>query len=238
MTEARRLPRRLPERATIGIFAPSGFVDDDAALHRAVGYLEARGHRVILDEAVERRWKYFAGTDAERLAAIRRMTAHPEIDLVIAARGGYGLSRLLGGIDFATVAASRKLFLGFSDFTLFHLGALAAGGVSFAGPMAASDLGRESVSPFAERHLWETLHQSSHDTGHIDCAHGPPPRTLQGTIWGGTLSLVVHLLGHQCFPAFDGGILFIEDVAEQPYHIERMLLQLHAAGILARQQAL
>ena len=238
MNGARFLPRRLPERATIGIFAPSGLVDDATALQRAVDYLQRRGHRVIVDEAVDRRWKYFAGEDHERLAAIRRMVAHPDIDLVIAARGGYGLSRLLPDIDFAAVAASGKLFLGFSDFTLFHLAALSAGAISFAGPMAAVDLGRESVDPFTEYHLWETLGGAQHRIGEIACAHGVSPCNLQGPIWGGNLSLVVHLLGSRHLPDIDDGILFLEDVAEQPYHIERMLLQLHAAGILARQRAL
>ena len=116
------IPRRIPQRARIGVFAPSGRVDAET-LTRGVEHLRSRGHEVIVAPHVNNAWRYFAGTDAERVAGLDALLADERIDMVIAARGGYGLSRLLARIDWARVAASGKLFVGFSDFTAFNCAA-------------------------------------------------------------------------------------------------------------------
>src|SRR5690242_20276932 len=102
-----RLPRALTEPATIGICAPSGRVDE-AALGHSVEYLKDLGHTVVMPEETVHEWRYFAGSDDERLAGLHRLVEDPQVQMVMAARGGYGLSRLLHRIDWNRVAASGK----------------------------------------------------------------------------------------------------------------------------------
>jgi muramoyltetrapeptide carboxypeptidase len=166
-----------------------------------------------------------------------RMASDPRIDLAIAVRGGYGWSRLLDRIDFSAIAASKTRWLGYSDFTAFQLAALAhAKIVSFAGPMAAHDFGAERPSSFTSRHCWGLLGSASYE---IELPlDGPANFAAAGTLWGGNLAMVAHLIGTAHFPFIDGGILALEDVGEQPYRLERMLYQLHFASVLRRQRAL
>ena len=221
----------------IGLYAPAGFVVEPDAIARAVARLEAAGHRVVVDPTVTTRWQRFSAPDDERVAAIMRMTHDPQVDLAIAVRGGYGASRILERLDFGAIAAANKRWLGHSDFTGFQLAALAATGmVSFAGPMAAYDFGAPQPSAFTLRHCWELLGSNEHA---VECAlAGPADFAAEGTLWGGNLALVAHLVGTPYMPRIDGGILFLEDIGEQPYRIERMLYQLHNAGVLGRQRAL
>jgi muramoyltetrapeptide carboxypeptidase len=237
-TRSPRLPRVLPEPATVGVCAPSGRVDE-GALTQGIAYLEQLGHRVVLAGGANPPWRYFAATDDERLAALHQLVDDPSVDLIIAARGGYGLSRLLHRIDWNRVAASAKIYVGFSDFTAFNMAAYACANlVTFHGPMLAVDLGRPQPDSFTEQHLWMTLTSRSHRIDDIECDHGYDPRRIDGTLWGGNLSLLAHLVGTPYFPAIEGGILYVEEVGEQPYAVERDFLQLYHAGALARQRAL
>ena len=233
-----RLPRALPEPAVIGVCAPSGRVDE-ASVMAGVAYLEDLGHRVVVAEEVRNTWRYFAGTDEERLAGFHRLVDDPEIDMIIAARGGYGISRLLARIDWNRVAASGKIYCGFSDFTAFNMAALACANLlTFHGPMLAVDFGKEAPEPFAENHFWNAVTHDEHRIEDIACDHGYDPRRIDGTLWGGNLALITHLVGTPYFPSIDGGILYVEDLNEEPYAIERMFMQLQHAGVLARQKAL
>ena len=220
----------------IGLYSPAGYTTDPLAIARAVSRLEAAGHRVVVDPTVASRWQRFSAPDDERLDAIARMAGDSSIDVVIAVRGGYGWSRLLDRIDFAAIAAARKWWLGHSDFTAFQLSALAHQGmVTLAGPMAAYDFGAESPSAFTFEHCWGLL---AADEYSVDCElNGPAPVDVEGTLWGGNLAMLSHLVGTPHFPRIEGGILFIEDTGEHPYRIERMLYQLHFAGVLERQRA-
>ena len=220
----------------VGLFAPAGFVPEPEALERARTRLEAMGHRVMVDPSCASRWQRFSGTDEERLATIERMVRDPEVELAISARGGYGWSRLLARLDYSTIAAGRKRWLGHSDFTGFQLAALAhAGMVSYAGPMAAYDFGAEQPSSFTMDHF-QRMMDEGRDT--VECALDGPDFVGEGTLWGGNLALVAHLVGSPHLPQTRGGILFLEDIGEHPYRVERMLYQLHHAGVLARQRAL
>lgn len=221
----------------IGLFAPAGFALAPEALARAVARLEAAGHRVVVDPTASARWQRFSATDEERLAALWRMAEDPRIELVLTVRGGYGWTRLLDRIDFARLAASRKRWLGQSDFTAFQLAALAqAGMVTFAGPLGASDFGAETVSSYTMAHCWGLLGSTQY--GLEVPLEGPAHFAAQGSLWGGNLAMVTHLVGTRYLPAIDGGILFLEDVGEHPYRLERMLYQLYYAGVLGRQRAL
>src|SRR5262245_51845330 len=114
----------------IGLYAPAGFVTSDAALERAVARLTALGHHVVVDETCTSRWQRFSASDDVRLAAIGRMASDPRVGLAMAARGGYGWSRLLDRIDYRAIAASGKYWIGHSDFTAFQLAALAHAGMT------------------------------------------------------------------------------------------------------------
>ena len=220
----------------IGLYAPAGFVAAQAAVERAVARLTAMGHRVIVDATCGTRWQRFAATDDERLAAVMRMADDSDIELAIAVRGGYGWSRLLDRLDFDAIARTRKRWLGHSDFTAFQLASLAhANMVTFAGPMATYDFGCEAPSDFTLGHCWGLLDTDRHV---VRCALEGPDFECEGKLWGGNLAMVAHLAGTAHFPHVDGGILFLEDIGEHPYRIERMLYQLHFAGVLARQRAL
>lgn len=222
---------------TLGLYAPSGLVSDAPAIERAVAHLTALGHRVHVDAGVHARHLRFAGNDSERLAAIERVASDSEVDVALAIRGGYGWTRLLDRLDCAELARSGKRWLGHSDFTAFQLAMLArAGAITFAGPMAAYDFGADAPSEFTRENCFGVL---DHASWEIACAlDGPSRIACSGTMWGGNLALVVHLVGTTYFPQITGGILFLEDIAEHPYRIERMLYQLLHAGVLHKQRAI
>jgi muramoyltetrapeptide carboxypeptidase len=219
------------------IVAPAGFATDAAAIDRAVARLQALGHRVSCDPAARGRWQRFSAPDAERLAAIERVAGDASTDVALVLRGGYGFTRLIDQIDFVALRAARKRWLGHSDFTAFQLAALAtAGMVTFAGPMASYDFGAATPSSFTLDQCFGVLQNDAWD---VDCALDGPSRVVQsGLLWGGNLALVAHLVGTPYFPDVRGGILFLEDVGEHPYRVERMLYQLLHAGVLARQRAI
>jgi muramoyltetrapeptide carboxypeptidase len=219
----------------IGLYAPAGFVTEPAAIDRAAQRLSEAGHRVVVDPTCKTRWQRFSADDDERLAAIARMAANPDVDLAIAARGGYGWSRLLDRVDYAALDAGGKRWMGYSDFTAFQLAALRHTGMTtFAGPMAAYDFGAESPSAFTLDHCWALLGNASHE---VLCELDGPDFEGDGTLWGGNLAMIAHLAGTKHMPRVDGGILFLEDIGEHPYRIERMFHQLHGIGVLARQRA-
>lgn len=226
----------MTSRAGIGIYAPSGFALDPAAIDRAVARFEARGHHVVVDPTCHSRYQRFAAPDDERVAAVLRMAADPRVDIAITLRGGYGWSRLLPRLDLPALAASGTRWLGYSDFTAFALATFAQARLTtFAGPVVSSDFGAIEPSAFTLKHCYGLLEHSRHE---VACALEGPDVACAGTLWGGNLAMVAHLVGTPFMPAVDGGILFLEDVGETPYRVERTLVQLHLAGILARQRAI
>lgn len=228
----------MPRRALhFTILAPAGFATDPPALERAIDCIEGLGHRVSCDAAARGRWQRFAAPDDERLAAIVRVAADPDADVALMLRGGYGFTRLIDRIDFTALKHSGKRWMGHSDFTAFQLAALAtAGMVTFAGPMASYDFGAPAPSAFTLEQCFGVL---QNDTWEVDCElEGPAHAAQSGLLWGGNLAMVAHLAGTPYLPDVDGGILFLEDVGEHPYRVERMLYQLLHSGILARQRAL
>ncbi|KGI78575.1 muramoyltetrapeptide carboxypeptidase [Oleiagrimonas soli] len=227
---------------TIQLVAPSGFADPQA-VQRGVDRLQRAGHRVLGAEAGLRRYLRFAGSDAVRAEEINRL-GDPDVplpDVVMAVRGGYGAHRILPLLDYealrARLAGSLCVLVGHSDFTAINLALNArADVVSFAGPMLAYDFGGQSTSGFTIEHFWNTVRAPSRrvtwetraETG-ID---------VHGMLWGGNLAVVCSLLGTPYLPEVDNGILFIEDVFEPVYRIERLLYQLKLSGVLDRQRAI
>jgi len=218
---------------TVGIVAPSGFVADGAALDRAAQFFTACGWRVSAGESCFAREQRFAGDDALRASELQRFVTDRSLDLVLAARGGYGLMRIIDRLDFAKVRAAGRVIVGYSDFTAFNLALLArAGGVSWQGP-SAMDFGAAVPEPFTHDNFFAAIDS---DQFSIEFESDGPACDVRGTLWGGNLALTCALLGTPFFPRVRGGILFLEDVNEAAYQIERMLLPLLHAGVLQQQK--
>jgi muramoyltetrapeptide carboxypeptidase len=218
------------------ILAPAGFATDPPAIGRAEALLTRLGHRVHVDATARSRWQRFSAPDDARLAAILRVADDPHADVAVMLRGGYGFTRLVDRIDFTCIAQAAKRWLGHSDFTAFQLAALArAGIVTYAGPMASYDFGAIAPSAFTLANCFGVL---ENDEWTLECALDGADHRAAGTLWGGNLAMVAHLVGTPYLPRIDDGILFLEDVGEHPYRIERMFHQLLHAGVLARQRAI
>jgi len=243
LSSARRPP-------AVGFFAPSSYLPDPAVMDRAAQYFAARGWRVSAGESVFAREQRFAGPDALRLGDLQRFATDPGIDVAIAARGGYGMSRLLAGIDYASIAAAGRPLVGYSDFTAFNLALLArTGAISFQGPSAgdfapapSGDTAPDAADiegAFTREHFFAAL-ENPRFAFEFAVAGGPSPDHLdaKGCLWGGNLAMVCSLLGTPYFPRIDGGLLFLEDTNEPWYRIERLLLQLAHAGVLGCQKAI
>ena len=234
---------------SLTLFSPSGVVAEAATVRLAARRLSALGFTVRRDEAVLARHQRFAGDDATRLAALHRV-AEEAPSVAMATRGGYGLSRLLDGIDWVLLARSVERgtrWVGHSDMTLLQLGLLAhAKACSWAGPMACYDFGR-SAEEHGEPRV-DAVDEVTRDCfveamgGELEAIGfrteaGHDGLLARGVLWGGNLCLVASLLGTRHWPRVKGGVLFLEDVNEHPYRVERMLLQLHQAGVLDAQKA-
>jgi muramoyltetrapeptide carboxypeptidase len=226
----------------IQLIAPSGYPHDRAAMARGVARLRAAGCRVEGTAVLERAELRFAGSDAERAADLNRL-AGPEAlpDVALAIRGGYGATRLLEHLHYDALrerlAGEPTVLVGHSDFTALQMALYARCGlVTFGGPMLGPDFGAEAPSALTWNHFWNTVAAPRGQARWATSA--PASLDVEGPLWGGNLALLCSLLGTPYFPAIDGGILFVEDVGEPPFRIERLLLQLHLAGVLGRQRAL
>lgn len=232
-------PNPLTPLTPLIIYAPAGVVAQPSRLSLAARRLKALGFKVSLDESVRARQQRFAGDDEVRLAALHRV-AMMAPSVALAARGGYGLSRLMDRIDWTLLARSVEhgtRWVGFSDLTALHLGLLAHHGVpSWAGPMAIDPFGQDEPDEVTVDCFREAMSGELEAVGFRTDA-GLDGLDVEGVLWGGNLTMTCSLLGTPHFPHVNGGILFLEDVNEHPYRVERMLLQLHQAGVLARQKA-
>jgi muramoyltetrapeptide carboxypeptidase len=228
----------------IYIYSPSSAVGDKAAVRRGVARLRAMGHEVELDEAVYARHTRFAGDDVTRLAAIHRAAASGA-DIALITRGGYGLTRLLPRIRYKAVAKAidkGMRFVGLSDFTAFQTAVLAeTGAVTWSGPALGEDFGVEGEPDDIMQACFEDLVSGQGEGAGWQLPRAeavPRPLELKGELWGGNLAILAAMAGTPWMPKTKGGILFLEDVHEHPYRVERMLTQLLYAGVLGRQKAI
>jgi len=220
---------------TLGLVAPSGYLPDPAVIDRAAKFFSARGWQVEAGDSVFAREQRFAGPDALRLGDLMRFATDPSVDVVLAARGGYGLSRLLDRIDFAAIRTRAPVIAGYSDFTAFSLAYLArAGGVSLSGP-SAGDFGAALPDEFTVTHFFGLVGAARYA---LELPLEGKAGDWSGRLWGGNLVMLAALLGTPYFPRVRGGILVVEDVNEPAYKIERLFYQLAHAGVLQRQAAI
>ncbi|WP_075791349.1 muramoyltetrapeptide carboxypeptidase [Massilia putida] len=220
----------------VALVAPGGYAPEPDAIPRGIARLEAQGFLVHNYYKHEERHQRFGATDAERLAQLEAAAADPDVQIVMAIRGQYGMTRLLPDIDFERMAASGKIFVGYSDITAFQMGLYAkTGALSYAGPMFAGDFGAVEPVDFTLDDFWRCLAGPVHTVSGHGAAN--PRLDVTGTVWGGNLAMIMSVVGTPYFPHIGGGILYLEDIAEHPYRVERMLLQLMHTGVLAKQRA-
>ena len=240
----------------IYIYSPSSATRDKTALRRGIKRLMQAGYEVEVDEAAQVRFQRFAGEDEQRLAAISRAAASGA-DVAMISRGGYGLTRLLPAVDYKALARAIDKgceFIGLSDFTALQAALFAKTGRStWAGPALEADFGAvtepdeitqacfdDFVLGQGEGTGWRLPKNAINliaANARIYCAN-MPFSSINGTCWGGNLAMLTSLLGTPYMPQVKGGVLFLEDVGEHPYRVERMLMQLLQAGVLAQQKAI
>lgn len=229
---------------TMRLFASSGFAEDANRIQTGLDRLFAAGFAITNHNAAYRRYQRFAGSDAERINDFQDVATGrvPTPKVLMGVRGGYGAARILANVDWASLGArmreAQTLLFGFSDVTAIQMALLAQGAMpSFVGPMLYSEFGKPSPDSYTMDNFTQNT-TNNQTTVFVTEFQSRNVRNVDGILWGGNLSVLASLVGTPFMPRIQGGILFLEDVAEQPYRIERMLYTLHLAGILKQQQAI
>jgi len=225
----------LPAGGVIALIAPAGPAELD--LNLATQWMHARGYQLRVYPGVWQRDGYLAGSDAERLRDLHDAFADDSVDAIFCLRGGYGCPRLLDGIDFELLRGHPKPFVGYSDITALHLAITRyAGFVTFHGPMLNADLLGNKQAP-TESSLLHMLSGQQPPTLEHPLAY--PLTTLasgcaSGRLLGGNLSMICSVMGTAFELDGEGIILFIEDVNEPLYRVDRLLTHMRLAGKLDR----
>lgn len=225
--------KKLNKNSVIGLVSPA-WVPKEDRLEAGIKYLESKGMQVKQGINLDKTFGYFAGTDDERIADLLKMYADPQVDMIMCSRGGWGGLRLLDRLDFDIIKNNPKPLVGYSDITTLQLAIWAKTGIpSFSGPMVGVEMGK-GIHGFTEKNFWNQIFNDKSeyelelsDTTSQVMVQGQ----AEGTLLGGCLSLVSHLLGTPYSPDYEDSILFLEDVGEQPYKIDRYLAHLKQAGI-------
>ena len=237
---ARRKAPRLKAGDVVGLIEPAGYADGPGRLERVEATIRGMGLVPRRGRNIEARYGYLAGTDEQRAADFNDMFADDDVRAVFAVRGGWGSARILPLLDWKTIRANPKLLIGFSDITALHLAfAARAGFPTIHGPNAASSWPETSWNSF-----WTLAFAGAAPTfsnvpadpmlsGRLPMV---PIRTgkARGKLIGANLTVLSALMGTRWLPDFDGAILFLEDVGEAEYRIDRMLTQRALAGVLGK----
>jgi len=223
------IPAYLKEGDTVAIISPSGVVDRDVIL-KAVVILKASGFNVVMGENVFRQNGCFAGSDTERLADLQHATDNPDVSAVFCSRGGYGISRIIDRVDFSSLKKNPKWYVGFSDITVLHLWLNKLCGIvslhaemplNYSNPKKTPESYTSVIKALKgepEPITWKSSHQAT--------------VSVRGPLIGGNLSLIYSLTGTPAEPDTDGSVLFIEEVGEYYYHLDRMMTSLRLTGKL------
>lgn len=234
-----RYAKKLRFGDTIGLIGPSGAVRTEGAIERAARETERMGFRVKMGESCGQKYGYLSGTDEVRARDINRMFRDDEVDAIVCIRGGYGTMRILDRLDYAAIAANPKVFVGFSDITALHIAMLEKAQLAtFHGPMAASNWAEKPLCDFDR----ESLYAATMNARPVGELCNPPeyaratvnPGACEGQLVGGNLTLIAGTIGTPWQLDTTGRIIFIEDVGERTYCLDRMLTQMRLAGMFER----
>jgi muramoyltetrapeptide carboxypeptidase len=224
-------PPRLRDGARVALVAPAGPVSSDR-IAAAIRHCEQLGVEPVVGRAARHRFaSYLAGTDTERHADLQWALTDPDIDAVWALRGGYGTMRLLPDLDLTAIRFAPRAFIGFSDNTAVHLALHARGLVSFHGPHAGANA-TELTLRTLKTVLW-----TAQPAGVLELPRDAATSTLcdgivEGPLLGGNLTLLAAVCGTRAQRSAAGAILFVEEIAEEPYRIDRAWTQLVLSGVL------
>lgn len=233
-------PPRLKPGDTVGLVSPGGFISDAESITEirdilAVLGLNTKAGRHVLDQR-----GYLGGGDVDRAADVNRMFADPEVNAILAMRGGWGSARILPLLDYDLIRSNPKILVGYSDITSLLIGIYARTGlVTFHGPVAISTWNAFTVDYF-HRLLYngEALTMSNPaEADNLFAVMGDPfatitPGRTQGRLIGGNLSVLSGIIGSGYLPEWAGHLLFLEETQEEPYRIDRMMAQLKLTGVL------
>ncbi|MBU3954169.1 MAG: LD-carboxypeptidase, partial [Proteobacteria bacterium] len=212
---------------TIGVIAPSARFDENR-LNQGIDCLKTLGFQVHVPEAIFREKRYLAGDDASRAAVVNALFADPKIKGIIAARGGFGAMRMLKHLDWELIRENPKLVIGFSDATAFLMAVVQQ--AQFAVVHGPNLVSLANADPLTISSFYQTITGSLAD---ILISQGQclEPGQAAGKLLGGNLATLTHLIGTPFQPDFMGAVLFLEDVGEPAYKIDRMLSQMKMAGL-------
>lgn len=222
-------PQRLKKGDTVMLVTPGSFIGDES-LQKAIHNLESLGLQVQLSDHIRAKKGYTAGSVEQRVADLHQAFSHPDIKAVWCARGGYGCAQLLPHLDFDLIQRHPKILIGFSDITiLLHAVTLKTGLTTFHGPVGSSEF-----TPYTRKWLQQTLFTPVASlTMPISETpiNGLPPFTIrpgkaQGSLFGGNLTLLASAVGTPWIPNFKGKLVFMEEIGEKPYRIDRMITQI------------
>ncbi len=226
-------PNALQKGDTIAIISPSGYVSYQEKFEKAVSYFENLGYNVKIFPNAKNRNDYLAGTDEERLFDLEAAFCDKEAKMIMTARGGYGAARIIDKIDYKVIKNNPKIFCGYSDITAFHSAIYKKTGlITFHAPFALADFGSENIDKYTEKSFWERI--CANNSEKIENAFTYTPINdgkIEGELVGGNLCVLTSILGSGFEPDFKNKILYIEDVNEPLYKIDRMLAQLRLNGV-------
>jgi len=221
-------PQNLQAGDVIGMVCPAGSIPMER-IQKCVETLTDWGYQVRLGQTIGGKHFTYSGTDAERAADLQTMMDDPTVKAILCARGGYGLSRIIDTLDFTSMMAQPKWVIGFSDITVLHAALQKKGIMSIHGPMAAAFNKGPEGEPYiqAVKSILEgqktTYTASTHSYNKLG--------TITAPMIGGNLCLITHLIGSQNSMDTNGKILFLEDIGEFHYNLDRMVLQMKNAGL-------
>lgn len=228
-------PPKLKPGDRIGIVAPSSPAVDPGAIARGTKAFRDMGFQVVEGRCVNRRNRYLAGADEERAEELNQMFADPSIKGIFCMRGGYGASRILRLIDYASIKRNPKIFVGYSDITALHLAIhKECEMVTFYGPMVVTEMA-DRFSDYTRTYLWKVL-TSTDPAGKIGMGHQKVPIISEGEasgiLIGGYLPAIAASMGTPYEIDTRGRILFFEDFKKEPFELDRVLTQLLLSGKL------
>ena len=228
------LPKRLVRGDKIGICAPAGPINSIEEVHVFIDVLKNMGFKVKVGKNVVERYGYFSANDEERAKEFMDLITDEDVQGIFSIRGGWGCARMLKYLDFDVIKNNPKVIMGFSDLTtLLNAISHKTGLVTFHGPSGNSSWNDYSID-YIKRLLMDAQAVSYKNKAVIDASIITlTPGKGSGTLFGGNLSVVASLIGTEYLPDWKGKILFLEDVNEEPYRIDRMLTQLDLAGVFS-----
>lgn len=221
-------PKKLQKGDTIGFLSASGNIREYSRIKKAKQYFEDAGYKVIVSENSRNSLRYMAGSDEERINALHNFFADSEIKAIVCTRGGYGAIRIMNFLDYELIKDNPKIFIGYSDYSaLLAMIYKKTGLITFHGPMANGDFGCDNVNTAVEKSFFDII---TSDKDEFIINSKPFYKTYykgiaRGILWGGNLTTLASLAGQDFIPD-ENIILFLEDINEPAYKIDRALTQL------------